>query len=480
MSSGPEAPVRVLPVKPKTLTVAEFNRTVKGTLEREFSSVLIEGEISGCKLAASGHAYFDLKDDKEEARVACCLFKNVRAKVTCPIRDGERVVARARASLYPQRGSFQLILEGLQAAGAGNAAAALEALKKKLAAEGLFANERKRPLPEFPRTVGVVTSQRGAAFADVCRVLHRRWPVRIVVADTLVQGNEAPAMIVDAIGRIQRLADLDLVIVGRGGGSSEDLAAFNDENVARAIAACRVPVISAVGHEIDHTVADLVADVRAATPSNAAELAVPELRVVLEEISGLRSRAEHAAMHAVSRRRVWLQRAEKRLGDPRRFTDDARQRIDDAMGRAQGAMRKALQRRHRALDEAHSALTAAHPKTRVERDRKTMEKLEQRLRPAVERALEARARRVDDLRERLEPAAMHAIEQRRALLGTRAAQLSALSPLAILSRGYGVVLAKGKAVTHASALTVGESVRVRLHEGELDATVTAVHGGKNE
>ena len=197
-----------------------------------------------------------------------------RTRVT--IRDGERIQLRARASLYPARGSFQLIVDTVLPRGRGSAAAALEALKRKLAAEGLFAPERKRRLPRFPNAIGVVTSLAGAAFSDICRVAHRRWPVRIVIAPTTVQGADAAARIVAALGAVQRVRGIDVVIVGRGGGASDDLIAFNDERVARAIAACRVPVVSAIGHEIDHTLADLVADVRASTPSNAAELCVPE------------------------------------------------------------------------------------------------------------------------------------------------------------------------------------------------------------
>ncbi|MEI8256024.1 MAG: exodeoxyribonuclease VII large subunit [Deltaproteobacteria bacterium] len=471
----PDPSIRVVvPEHAKAISVGEFNRIVKGSLEERFPSVWIGGEIASCKIAASGHAYFDLKDEREEARVSCCLFRAQMARVRANIRDGERVIVRARASLYPARGSFQLIVDTMLPAGAGSAAAALDALKRKLEAEGLFAPERKRRLPRFPRVLGVVTSQQGAAFGDICRVAHHRWPVRIVLAPTLVQGADAPAKIVAAIQAIQRVKGLDVLIVGRGGGSSEDLSAFNDERVARAIAACRVPVISAVGHEVDHTIADLVADRRAATPSNAAEIALPEQAAVQAEFDAVTARLEHTARGGVNQRRVALARLEKRLGDPRRVTDEVTQRFDDALARMREALRRKLTAGRRTLDDVQGRLKGAHPRTRLARDRGLLEGLAYRLGPASRRLIEARRRAVQDGRARLTPALRARLTANRAALGTQAARLDALSPLAILARGYSIALAGGRVLIDATQVDLGDTVRVRLHRGEIDAEVSAV------
>lgn len=469
-----DVPARLLSVQPRALTVAEFNRHVRGTLEESFPDVWVEGEITSWKIAPSGHAYFDLKDPHEEARVSCCLFKHQLLRTRASVRDGERVVVHAKASLYSPRGAFQLIVDTVIPAGAGTAAAALEALKQKLAAEGLFAPERKRKLPRFPRAIGVVTSQAGAAFHDICRVIHRRWPSRIVLANTLVQGSEAPARIVAALEWIQRVPDVDVVIVGRGGGASDDLSAFNDERVARAIAACRVPVISAVGHEIDYTLADLVADVRASTPSNAAEMAVPERHVVSEELKNFEARLVHAVRARVDAQQVALARLEKRLGDPRRFTREIGQRLDEWMARITEVVRRRVNAERRRLDATYARLKGAHPRTRLARDRSNLENLSQRLAMAALRSIEVRRRTLDDVRGRLVPAMRAELSSYRTALATQAARLEALSPLAILARGYSVVLAHGRALTVANQVQPGETITVRLHRGEIDASVTVV------
>jgi exodeoxyribonuclease VII large subunit len=459
-------------VRPKALTVSEFNRQVKAKVEESFPQVWVEGEIAQLKVSSMGHAYFDLKDPKEDARVSCCFFKGALAKARIEVREGLHVVVRGRGSLYPARGSFQFIVETAVVAGAGSAAAALEALKRKLAAEGLLAHERKRGLPRFPRVVGVVTARTGAAFADICRVLTRRWPARIVIANTLVQGTDAPAQIVAAIESIQRVKGLDVLIVGRGGGSSEDLAAFNDERVARAIAGCRVPVISAVGHEVDHTVADLVADLRAATPSNAAELAVPELRAVREELFGLRSRAEKATHAMVNRRRVALSRMDKRLGDPRKLTEATRQWIDESVARMSQVLRARTRKAKTVFSRAEQRLQSAHPRARLARDRGTLSALEARLRPAMQRALSEKARSLRELRDGLGPSGERALRGKRDELARLAGQLHALSPLAILGRGYAVALdGAGRAVTDPAQVSPGDSLELRLHKGTLAVQV---------
>ncbi len=469
--TGP-GPLRVVQ-GPKPLTVGELNRTIKGSIEEKFPSLWVEGEITALKVSAgTGHLYFDLKDDREEARVACVLWKGAAAKSRAKLANGERVQLKGRPTLYAPRGQYQFTAELAVPAGAGAAAAALAALKERLAAEGLFAPERKRALPRYPRVIGVVTSASGAAFHDICRAVHQRWPVRIVLAPSLVQGADAPAQIVKALAAIQRVRRLDVVIVGRGGGASEDLAAFNDERVARAIAACRVPVVSAVGHEVDHTVADLVADRRASTPTMAAEFCTPVFADERGRLDDLRARMTKAMHFKVSRLTVTLKR--RQLRDPHRQINDARMRLDDLARRADEAMRAKLRGHGATLDRAEKSLATAHPAARLKTDAAKLAALDVRITPALRRALERRGLKLDDHEARMARAVAQRIEREKQKLGLVAGRLHALSPVAILARGYGVVLHEGRALTDAETVHAGDTVTVRLHAGELDARVERV------
>ncbi len=475
MNEGPPSapgPVRAVQAA-RPMTVAELNRTVKASVEERFSTLWVEGEITAIKVSAgTGHVYFDLKDEREEARLACVMWKGNAARSRARLANGERVQLKGKASLYVPRGQFQFTADLAVPAGAGAAAAALAALKERLREEGLFAPERKRALPRFPRTVGVVTSASGAAFGDICRALHQRWPARIVLAPTLVQGADAPAQIVKALAAIQRVRRLDVVIVGRGGGASEDLAAFNDERVARAIAACRVPVVSAVGHEVDHTVADLVADRRASTPTMAAELCTPVWTEERERLDVFRARLGRAVL--LKARTLSLALKKRQPRDPRRRLDEARQRLDELLRRAEDALRDRIAAHATTLHEAEKTLASAHPQARLAADAATLEGLSRRLAPAVQRIAERRAQRLSDLDARLQRAVTRRLDLQKQRLGLAAGRLDALSPVAILARGYGVVLREGRALTHASDASPGETITVRLHEGELDARVETV------
>ena len=465
-------PLRVVQA-PKPLTVSELNRTVKANVEERFASLWVEGEIASLVVKQpAGHVYFDLKDEREEARVSCVMWKGKAAQSRAKLANGERVQVRAKASFYTPRGQFQLAVDTAVPTGAGAAAAALAALKERLAAEGLFAPERKRRLPRFPRTIGVVTSPSGAAFGDICRAVHQRWPARIVLAPTAVQGADAPAQIVKALTALQRVRGLHVVIIGRGGGSSEDLAAFNDERVARAIAACRVPVVAAVGHEVDHCIADLVADRRASTPTMAAEFCTPVFSEERERLDHIRHRLGNALKLKARSLSVSLQRLKPR--DPQRRLDDARQRIDDLTRRAEDVLRDRLRAHGEFLARAEKALAGSHPQARLATDAATLQGLAKRLGPAVTRVTERRAQRALDLDGRLRRAVARKIEVQKQTLGLAAGRLDALSPVAILARGYGVVLHDGRAMTDASAARPGDAITVRLHGGELDARVEAV------
>src|SRR4051812_29946456 len=296
-----------------TLSVSELTAQLKDVVERRFSTVLVEGEISNCKQWSSGHIYFTLKDDY--AQIRAVVFRTNARQLKFKPEDGMRVVAKGRVSLYELKGEYQVICDVLEPCGLGALQLAFEQLKRRLQAEGLFDAARKRPLPVWPRRIGVVTSLDGAALRDILRIVTRRHPAaRVVIRAARVQGDGAPLDLIRALKAIARVPELDVVIVGRGGGSVEDLWAFNDEALARAIAGCPVPVISAVGHEVDFTIADFVADVRAATPSNAAELVVDRADNFCGRIDRAERRLRSALIHALDRRRHTADRLGARLG----------------------------------------------------------------------------------------------------------------------------------------------------------------------
>src|SRR5690606_7050109 len=274
--------------------VAGLHRRLKNAVHAACGFEWVEGEIASLKRAPSGHAYFQLKDEREEAVLDCVMYKFYAARARRFLNEGARVQLSGRATIYAARGRLQYVAESLRPAGRGALLEALERLKQRLAAEGLFDPSRKRPLPEEPRIVGIVTSRSGAVFHDIRTVALRRAPVRLVLSHATVQGNGAAESLIEALDRIERYPGLDLLIVGRGGGSEEDLAVFNDERVVRRVARCQVPVISAVGHEIDVTLTDLVADRRAATPSEAAELAVPSAEERRERLARCTRQLEQA------------------------------------------------------------------------------------------------------------------------------------------------------------------------------------------
>lgn len=469
-----DAVLRSVPPAPKPMSVAEFNKASRDALEQRFAApVWVEGEIASANRAASGHLYFELKDEREDARLACVMWKGSVSRARAKMVVGEKVLLRGKPTIYGSRGQYQFTVDTAMTSGAGAAAAALEALKEKLRAEGLFDDARKRAVPRFPRVIGVVTSPSGAALQDILKVLTARWPVRVVVSPTLVQGAEAPGQIARAITNVQRLRALDVVIVGRGGGASEDLAAFNDERVARAIATCRVPVVSAVGHQVDHTLADLVADLRAATPTDAAALCTPVLAEERDRIEGYRRRLQQTLAGNVNALKVRLHRLQ--LKDPHRLINERRQRLDQLMDSATELLRKRLAGQRSALTQADKRLSGAHPRARLAADRATLDRLAARLAPAMQRRTERRSTQVRDLRGRLDRSARQLLDRRRNALGLKAEKLDALSPLKILGRGYSVALHEGRALVDSAAVAPGDSLHLRLHHGSVDATVTATH-----
>ncbi|MDQ3037252.1 MAG: exodeoxyribonuclease VII large subunit, partial [Myxococcota bacterium] len=298
------------------LRVAELNRVARFALEERFPDVWVEGELADVSRPASGHVYFTLCDADAPAQVRGVMYRNDASRARARLENGARVRLRCSVTIYEARGSFQVTARVALPAGEGDRAAEIARIKAKLAADGLLDPARKRKLPRMPRVVGVVTSRDGAAIHDIVRVASARMGVRIVLVHCQVQGSEAPLSIVRAMRGVQRVPGLDVVIVARGGGASEDLSAFDDERVARAVAECRVPTVSGVGHEVDVTIVDLVADVRAATPSNAAEIVVPDAAQVRAELQGIERALARALDQRVQGERLRIERLMRRIADP--------------------------------------------------------------------------------------------------------------------------------------------------------------------
>lgn len=397
----------------RVLTVRELTRYLKELLEEDInlSAVWVRGEISNYREHYSGHVYFTLKDDAAQLR--CVMFRSRAATVRFKPENGMSVIAVGAVGIFERDGQYQLYVEDLQPDGVGALHVAFEQLKQRLAAEGLFAPERKRPLPLLPRRVGVVTSLAGAALRDIITVSTRRWPqVSLLVAPVAVQGEEAPPQIARAIAALNRVPDVDVIIVGRGGGSLEELWAFNDETVARAIFQSRAPVVSAVGHETDYTIADFVADLRAPTPSAAAECVVPDVRELQRQLTAQTARLRSGLRRHYERCRARLDAQLKRPALARPLTG--------------------LRQRQQAVDLAVHALAAAHGRLMVDG---------------------------------------------KARLATLSGRLQALSPLATLARGYAVCqLPDGTVVRDAGQLRRGDDVKVKLARGAAACRVIAVEG----
>jgi exodeoxyribonuclease VII large subunit len=433
------------------LTPSSLNRLVRDLLGDVFPQVWIEGELSNVAKPASGHLYFTLKDSG--AQVRCAMFKVRASTLRFRPLDGMQVLVRARVGLYEPRGEFQLVAESMEPAGEGALQREFEQLKARLDAEGLFAQARKRPLPRYAKRIGVITSATGAAVRDVLSVLSRRWPLADVeVLPVPVQGREAPPAIVNMLRKASASGRYDVLLLTRGGGSLEDLWAFNDEAVARAIHASAVPVVSAVGHEIDFSIADFVADLRAPTPSAAAELLVPDAVAVDRHLQQLRQR-----LATLQQRRLQshAQRVDHLLARLQTQRPQARllrdhQRLLHLQHRLTAVLREQSQQRHSRLERLQARLLAQHPRIRL---------------PLLARSLAEQ-----DLR--LRRIMLHTLERHQVRLQHAARALHTVSPLATLKRGYAIVFDEtGKVVRAASAVAEGDAVTARLADGELHLRV---------
>jgi exodeoxyribonuclease VII large subunit len=481
--------------EPRIFTVAQLGRALGRTLERIFvEAIFVEGEVSGVRAASSGHVYFSLKDETEEASIDVVLYRSaLTPRARTLIADGARLRVRGKPVFWPPRGRLQFQGDRVEPTGKGALLEALERLKAKLAAEGLFAEERKRPLPHEPRVVGVVTSRSGAVIHDIQTVAFRRGGARILLAPAQVQGAGAVDAVRRALRMLQRVEAVDVIIVARGGGSQDDLLAFNDEDLVRDVAACRVPVVSAVGHEVDVTLVDFAADARAATPSQAAEMVVPDAgartRLLEEHAQGLRRAMQSRLAHD----RVGYERLARAFRDPRLLIANAQQLVDDRASRLQHAMIRRIAVERDALARVGPRLAAAHPRERIAREGGELRELRARLGRAIRERLgrddaDARAASVrlsSVMRERatrdgarlaaacaqlLQNATIVTTPRAQTLAGL-AARLDAMSPLAVLGRGYAIASKDGRAIRDARAVSPGDRVHVRVAEGAFDAEV---------
>lgn len=441
--------------EPAVLSVGELTRRITSLLEVEIGMVWVEGEVSNLRRQSSGHSYFTLKD--EESQLSCVLFARSASGQKVPLRDGLQVRLYGQITVYRQRGQYQLMVRLVQAQGEGMLQARFEELKRRLAAEGLFDQERKRALPRFPRRIGVVTSPTGAAIHDFLHVLHRRNPgLRVVISPVRVQGKGAAAEIATAITELssgpREIGFVDVIVVTRGGGSLEDLWEFNEEEVARAIASSGIPVVSAVGHEIDFSIADFVADLRAPTPSAAAELLAADGSELLERARSLVGRIAREAIAFLERHgdRQYRLSTSHLFREPLRRLEEARQGSDRLEEVLAGSMDLRVERLRATLSTFSAQLASAHPGQQLTRV----------------------SQRIISLANQLGVQAIRRLERDQGRLERTQAALSALDPKATLARGFSITrTAEGKVVTSATQVKPGEVIRTQLAEGEVEAEV---------
>lgn len=443
------------------LSVSQLNRSIKMLLERDsqLQDVWVRGEISNFTHHSSGHMYFTLKDDQSRLKVV--MFASYNRFLRFLPKNGTKAIVRGSISAFERDGAYQLYAREMQPDGIGSLYLAFEQLKEKLAAEGLFAAERKRTLPRFPKRVGVVTSPTGAAIRDICTTIRRRYPqADIILAPAIVQGVEAPLSIVRAIHNINRETGIDVLIVGRGGGSIEELWAFNDEQVARAIASSLIPVISAVGHETDVTIADFVADVRAATPTAAAELAVPHYLEWLERVKQLDTRMQRAIRQRMlqERKRLDVLSQSYAMRQPQRRLEEAAQRLDGVQLRMKQSMKQLMRLRR----EQYNRLS------------------EQMKRYRISEQLNERYAKVMTLRSRLDTRMRNQWQQKQLEFASRLAQLDALSPLKVMQRGFSLVYSGDQLVKSVNQFASGDELVVRLSDGSATARVERIEREEKE
>ena len=441
------------------LTVSQLNENIKYVLEETFGFVWVEGEVSNLRRPQSGHIYFTIKDDKSQIRAVFFRKYGLPKNRTTDfeLEEGLSVVCRARLSVYPPRGDYQLIIESVEPLGVGALQKAFEQLKAKLAAEGLFDDQYKKDLPFIPGRIGVITSPTGSVLRDILNVTKRRFPaVDILIAPVKVQGSDAAAEIIQALENLHTADSVDVIIIARGGGSLEDLAPFNEESLARKIFRSAIPIVSAIGHETDFTICDFVADLRAPTPSAAAELVVPQRLELLTKINNLKKRAIAGYGRYINDRRKCLLGLQERFKDPRRQVTDLQIHLDDLQQRMQKDMRHQRQYWGNKLQKLELSLKHSSPTKRIQETRILLNNLQKDT--------------LTNFRS------YWLVRQER--LQKNAAVLNSLSPLAVLQRGYSITrkLPSGEIVRSAGTLAINEEINIQLAKGKIQAKVEKIYG----
>lgn len=434
-------------------TVSELTRKIRGLLEETFPRIWVGGEVSNCRRHTSGHVYFTLKD--EQSQLSVVLFRNDAARLRFKLEDGLQINVEGQITVYERRGNYQLIASKAEPVGYGALQLAFEQLKRRLDEEGLFDEERKKSLPRFPQRIGVVTSPTGAAIRDILNVIDRRFStVEVLLYPSLVQGEGAAEQIAAGIRALDTEANVDVIIAGRGGGSLEDLWAFNEEIVARAIYECETPVVSAVGHEIDYSIADFVADLRAPTPSAAAELVVEEREAIVAEIAQLRDGLLRSVEARLTEDEHRLELAASSYGfrRPEDMLVQYEQQLDDLRERTLG-----LQARR--LDDCENRISVVRARLLVARPDRAIASLGDKAAATLQMLIERTGK---------------ALARGEASLAELAAKLDSLSPLAVLARGYSITYHRNKILKEAAGVTAGDEVKVRLHSGALVCAVEKV------
>jgi exodeoxyribonuclease VII large subunit len=438
----------------KIVTVSELTALVRELLEDNFEHLWVEGEISNLALPSSGHIYFTLKD--AGATIRCVMFKSSARAMKFRLNDGMKILLRARMTVYDQRGDYQLVAEYAEPLGLGALQLAFQQVRDRLAKEGLFAESRKKPVPSLPSTVGIVTSPTGAAIHDILNVIGRRYAnLQILIAPAKVQGEGAAAEIASAIADLNRYPGTDVIIVARGGGSIEDLWAFNEEIVARAIAASKLPIISAVGHEVDVTISDLVADLRAPTPSAAAELVVNSKAQMLADCNSLERRLVQAIQRLLLDSASRLEILSLSLKDPEIIIERFMQRLDDLQQRAESSLADAVNSGKKRVESALNSIRLCSPSSQIRKMESQLENLS--------------LRSVASVRSKFELS--------RSSLAAASGRLDGLSPLSILARGYAAVRksSSGKTVKGVSQLEQGEAIDIRFSDGVAECEVGKIN-----
>ncbi|KQO17496.1 exodeoxyribonuclease VII large subunit [Paenibacillus sp. Leaf72] len=445
--------------QPRVYSIKDINRYIRMKMDSDavLGDVWLRGEISNFTHHSSGHMYFTLKD--KDSRLKCVMFASHNQRLPFIPREGAKVMARGNISVYERDGNYQFYVSAMQPDGIGSLYLAFEQLKSKLEKEGLFAAERKRPIPRFPGAIGLITSPTGAAVRDMMITLQRRYPAaRIYVYPVLVQGAQAAPSISHAIEAMNRFGEIDVLIVGRGGGSLEELWAFNEEQVARSIAASAIPIISAVGHETDYTIADFVADLRAATPTAAAELAVPHAAELEKHLSRQRQQLEQSLRQVIRSRKEQLARVRRSpfFLYPRKYLLEQAQRLDLLEERLRQRTQKAAHRGRSRLERLQATLAGHHPGQRVQ----------------------FAASRLKGTSKRLEQIIQQTLQEKQLKLHSSIRQLDALSPLKVMARGYGLVYEESeqRLVKSVADVKAGDTVKVKLADGQMTCEVSSLEG----